>query len=250
MEIFSEYLKREDYLSRIDVRIKLITGLILLMMVLSHRGIVFPLFIAILCLTMCLSIKIPLRIYLMRFTESLFIAGVLFIIKSFSSGKEILCSFHAMGMDINIYRDGLTDGLILSTRIIGAVSIVALIGFTTPFTELISGLSWFRVPKVLIEILIFAHRYIFVLLEDAMVIYNAQKNRLGYSNILRGLISFGNLTGSLIIKAFEHSEKITTSMVQRGYNGYIPVLRQRPFRMREVILSILFLTLAGILWKI
>ncbi len=250
MEIFSEYLSKENYLSRIDVRIKLITGLLLLMMVLSYKGIIFPLFIAILCLILCLSIKIPLRIYLIRFTEPLFIAGVFFIIKSFSSGKEILYSFHVIGMDIDIYRDGLIDGLILSTRIIGAVSIVALTGFTTPFTELISALSWFRVPKVLIEILIFAHRYIFVLIDDAMVIYNAQKQRLGYSNMVRGFISFGNLTGSLIIKAFEHSEKITTSMVQRGYNGYIPVLRQRSLKIEEVILSILFLTLACILWKI
>ena len=49
----------------------------------------------------------------------------------------------------------------------------------------------------------FAYRYIFVLLDDATVIYSAQKNRLGYSTIRRGLSSFGVLAGSLTLKAFD-----------------------------------------------
>ena len=96
----------------------------------------------------------------------------------------------------------------------------------------------------------FAYRYIFVLLEDALVIYNAQKNRLGYSSIRRGLSSFGVLSGSLILKAFEHSQNTTVAMVQRGYDGNMPMLRHRPFQASEIVISALCIIALGLVWRI
>ncbi len=163
-----------------------------------------------------------------------------------------MCFLQSIFLNINIsgYKDGLMDGLMIAVRIMGAVSIVTVMGFSTPFTEFIAGLSWLKVPKGFIEILMFAYRYIFVLFDDAMVIYNAQKNRLGYSNIRRGLGSFGILTGSLMLKAFEHSHNITVSMIQRGYDGNMPILKHKPFKLSEVVVSVLAITAMGIVWKI
>ena len=111
-----------------------------------------------------------------------------------------------------------------------------------------AGLSWLRVPKSFIDILMFAYKYIFVLFEDAMVIYNAQKNRLGYSNIRRGMNSFGTLTGSLILKAFENSQNTAVAMAQRGYDGNMPMLKHKPFRHSEIIASLLFIIVMGVIW--
>jgi cobalt/nickel transport system permease protein len=96
----------------------------------------------------------------------------------------------------------------------------------------------------------FAYRYIFVLFDDAMVIYNAQRNRLGYSSIGRGLSSFGTLAGSLTLKAFENSENTTLAMVQRGYDGNIPMLKHKPFRGCEVFCAILIVVMTAAVWKI
>jgi cobalt/nickel transport system permease protein len=139
---------------------------------------------------------------------------------------------------------------LIASRIIGAVSVVALIGFSTPFAEFLAGLSWLRLPRGLIEILMFAYRYIFVLLEDATVIYNAQKNRLGYSTVRRGLSSFGVLAGCLTLKAFDNSQATTVAMVQRGYDGTMPLLKHRSFKPAEVALSAVFLIGMGFLWKL
>ena len=89
-----------------------------------------------------------------------------------------------------------------------------------------------------------------MLSEDAMVIYNAQKNRLGYSNIRRGLSSFGTLAGSLTLKAFENSQNTAVAMVQRGYDGNMPMLKHKPFRHSEVIASLLFIIVMGVVWQI
>ena len=219
-------------------------------MVLTNRGFVFPTLVALFCLLICSRMRIPLRVLALRFSEPLFIAAVVLLLKCFFSGKDALFSTHLIGVTIVGHRDGLMEGLLIGSRIIGAVSVVAVLGFATPFTEFMAGLSWFRVPKGFIEILMFAYRYIFVLFEDAQVIYVAQKNRLGYSTARRGLSSFGTLAGSLTIKAFDHSQNTTVAMVQRGYDGNMPLFRHKAFKSSEMIASALVLLVMGVLWKI
>ncbi len=249
MEYYSEYLKKEHALSRIDARVKILVALALLAMVLSYRGFVFPVATATLCLSLCIMIRVPVRVFLFRFSEPLFIAAVILFLKFFFSGKEALFAVQFMGIHVVGHSDGLSEGLMIVSRIIGAVSIVALVGFSTPFTEFMAGLSWLRVPKGFIEILMFAYRYIFVLLDDANVIYNAQKNRLGYSNMRRGLNSFGVLAGSLTLKAFDHSHNTTVAMVQRGYDGNMPLLKHKSFKLSEVAASLVFTAGMGLLWN-
>ena len=249
MHFLPEYSKGDHFLSGIDGRMKILVALALLIMVLSYKGFLLPLLISLLSIVLCIKMKIPLHAFFVRFSEPLLIILTVLLLKFLFSGRDVLFSFHLLGMKIAGHRDGLIEGSMIASRILGAVSIVATVGFCMSFTELIAGLSWLRVPKGLIEILMFAYRFLFVLLEDAGIIYHSQKNRLGYSNIRRALGSFGILAGSLILKAFDHADHITTTMIQRGYDGDIPVLKQKPFRVSEVIISILVITAMGFVWK-
>ncbi|MCI4626967.1 MAG: cobalt ECF transporter T component CbiQ [Candidatus Magnetoovum sp. WYHC-5] len=250
METLFENLKRGHGLSMLDVRAKIAIALVLLVMNMSYKGFVFPLMMFLICLYLCLIIKIPIKIFLLRFSEPLFIVVVILILKVFTAGNEVLFSVKINGINLIAHKDGLMEGLTIGSTIVGGVSIVAALGFSTTFTELMAGLSWFRVPKGFIEISLIAYRYIFVLLEDAMVIYNAQKNRLGYTTIKVGLRSFGTLVGSLVLKAFENSQNITISMLQRGYDGNLPLIKQNKLKSLDILLSLAFLSVMGALWSI
>jgi cobalt/nickel transport system permease protein len=250
MERFSEHFRRENFLARIDARVKLLSGLALLVMVLSHKGFVFPLLAASLCVSLCIGMRVPLRVFALRFSEPVFIALMVVLLKFLFTGEEVVFSVEVFGMGIEGHRDGLMEGLLIASRIAGAVSIVAVMGFAMPFAETLAALSWLRVPRGLIEVMMYAYRYIFVLLEDAMVIYNAQKNRLGYSGVMRGLRSFGILSGSLVLKAFDNSQHMATAMAQRGYVGDMPMLKHRPFKWPEVFASILFVLVMGVAWRL
>lgn len=239
-----------QFLSRFDARVKLICALALLVMVLSYRGLAFPLLVAAMSLGVCLGMGVRVRLLLARFAQPLFIAGVVMLLKLVVSGHDLLFTFTVAGMDISGYSDGLREGALIAARIVGAVSVVALVGFSTTFTETMAALAWLRVPRGLIEVALFAWRYLFVLYEDAMVVYHAQKNRLGYAGYRRGLSSFGTLTGALVIKAFDNSQTITTAMVQRGYDGTMPLMRQKPFRLTEVAAALLVVAGLGVLWRI
>jgi cobalt/nickel transport system permease protein len=245
-----EYYASDHWLSRSDARIKLLVAMIVLVMVLSYQGIGFQLIVTALSLTMIMYMKVPWRLFLLRFSEPLLIVLIVFLLKVFFSGHEPLFSLDIFGFQLTGYREGLREGIAIGSRIMAAISLMAVLVYATPFPELMAALSWLKVPQGFIEILLYAYRYIFVLFEEAMVIYQAQKNRLGYANFQNRFSSFGILTGSLILKAYEQSQTLSTAMVQRGYDGNMPLLQSRPFRTSEIFLSGLVVTVMGILWRI
>ena len=230
-----------------DPRVKLVSAVALLAMVISCQGLFFPLMVSFLCLGLCLSLGVPVKTLALRFSEPLFIAAMVLVLKLFFSGTLPLFSFHLAGFELVGHRDGLLEGVRIASRILGGVSLLAVVGFSTPFTEVMAALSWLRVPQVLVDVALFAWRYLFLLLEDAQVVYNAQKNRLGYAGYRRGLSSFGTLAGVLVIKAFDNSQSITTAMVQRGYDGQMPLLQHRPFKPAEVACALMLVLGLGLI---
>ena len=250
MHHFNQQKGSSHILSRIDPRVKLLSSLAMLVMVISGKGLVFPLVVAVLGVILCLFMGIRPKAIAFRFAEPGFIIVMVVLLKLFCTGHTPLFSFNILGLEIVGHREGLAEGLLIASRITGAVVVVTALSFSTPFTELMAAFAWLRVPREFIEIALFAWRYLFMLFDDARVIYSAQKNRLGYLNYRQGLRSFGTLTGSLVVKAFDNSRNITTAMEQRGYDGAMPMLKHKPFKAVEVSASITFLVCMAILWKI
>jgi cobalt/nickel transport system permease protein len=250
MDIFSEHFKNEHFLAKTDARVKLVVTLALLVMVLSYKGMLFPLVVAAASMVVCAGMRIPLRIMLLRFSQPMFIALVVLLLKFFFSGEEIMFTLNLFGLKVSGHRDGLMEGLMITSRIIGGVSLVVALGFATPFIEFVAALSWLRIPKVFIEIMMFAYRYLFMFLEDANTIYSAQKNRLGYAGIRKGMHSFGVLTGSLVLRGFEQSQKTADAMMQRGYTGDMPLLKDAPLKAVELAAAAVIVIAGGAIWMI
>jgi cobalt/nickel transport system permease protein len=241
---------RRHRLSGCDPRVKLVAVLALLIMVISSVSITFPLLVTALGLAVCLWLKVPVKHLLMRFAEPLFLVAVVLLLKSLFSGGELLATLDLHWLQLGISRDGLLEGCRIAARICGAVTLVAALGFATPFTELLAALAWLRLPRGFIEVTVFAWRYLFVLADDAQIIHAAQKNRLGYIGVRRSCRSLGTLAGALVIKAFDSSQTMTVAMTQRGYDGTLPLMKHRPFKISELLTSLLFVTAMGIFWRL
>ncbi len=249
-ECFSEHFSKRHFLSGIDARTKLLVTLALLLMVLSYKGIFFPLLVSCGTFMLCAKMRIPVKMLFLRMAQPLLIASVVLLIKFLFTGDDVMFSLNFMGLKLSGHRDGLMEGLRITSRIMGGVSLVIALGFATPFIEFVAALSWLRVPRPFIEIMMFAYRYLFVFLEDAKTIYSAQKNRLGYTGIRRGLNSFGVLTGSLVLRGFEQSQKTADAMIQRGYTGDMPLLKSQPLRAGELAAAFIVVLAGGAVWMI
>jgi cobalt/nickel transport system permease protein len=233
-----------------DARIKLAAALALLILVTSSRNILFPLLVAGLGAGVCFRHRVPAKLLLLRFAEPLFLAAMVLLLKALFGGGEPLFSVDLPWVQLSLSRTGINEGVMIAARICGAVTLVAALGFSTPFTELLAALAWFKVPRGFIDVTIFAWRYLFVLADDARVIHAAQKNRLGYVGLRRSCRSFGTMAGALVIKAFDSSQTMTTAMMQRGYDGTLPLMTHKPLRASELVLTLLFVAGMGLVWSL
>lgn len=200
-EVFSDYFAhRENFLTKIDARIKMALVFSFILAALFSGNFKAPLaffFLSLFCLAV---VRIPFKLIIMRLIAPLTIAATLALIQIFFNGRE-----------------GLFYGLFIMAKVAGCVSLVMLLSMTTPANALFKALGWFKVPKVWVEVGLITYRYIFVLIEDAITIRDAQKVRLGYSNLSRSLRSFTELAGMVFIRAYDKSISIHQAMRSRGY---------------------------------
>jgi len=112
-----------------------------------------------------------------------------------------------------------------------AVQMAVLLTVTTPFPDLLWGLRELHVPRLLISIVSFMYRYMFVLADEALRLRRARAARAavgeagksGGSLLWRGKVA-GGMVGNLALRAFERSERIYNAMLARGFKGELITL--------------------------
>ncbi|HEY4744330.1 MAG TPA: cobalt ECF transporter T component CbiQ [Desulfuromonadaceae bacterium] len=234
----------------VDPRIRLLAAGLLLGLVVSSHGSAFPVQVALICLPVALVVGMPWRLLALRLLHPCFIALVILGLKAFAGAGQPVVLADLAGHAITVHREGLLEGVRIAARIWGAVSVALLLSQVLTFTETMAALAWLRVPAGLVEVALFAWRALFMLYDDAGTVYTAQKNRLGYCGLRRGLRSFGAMAGMLTIRAFDSSQAITVAMTQRGYDGSLPLLRgARPSR-GQVAGLLVFALAVTVAWRL
>ncbi|MEK6727327.1 MAG: cobalt ECF transporter T component CbiQ [Candidatus Omnitrophota bacterium] len=198
--IFSEHFSRkENILTRLDARIKIISCVTAIILILFFHTPYISSTVIILTLLSLFLVGIPLKVIILRMSAPLGIALVILFIKIF------------------FYRDTLQSGLLIALKIIGSTSAMLFLSMTTTLDKLLTASRYFKMPRVWVEICLIAYRYVFVLIEDASTVIDAQKVRLGYANLRVTLRSLGTLAGAIIIRAYDQSVATYESMMLRGY---------------------------------
>ena len=91
---------------------------------------------------------------------------------------------------------------------------------TTPLVDMLELFRRWRVPVILVDIMVVVYRFIFVLLESLDRMYMAQDSRLGYNtSYLRAMNSAALLGSRLFIEAFQRSRRLQIALEARGYDG-------------------------------
>ncbi len=127
------------------------------------------------------------------------------------------------------FKLGVTGGSLLlafqtMTVSLSALSCLYFLALTSPMVEIIYVLHLFKLPDLIIELMVIIYRFIFVFLNTAMNIYYAQESRYGHSSFKKSINSFGMLFANLWSKAFFKSKALFQSLDARSYAGTIKVL--------------------------
>ncbi len=171
----------------------------------------------------------PLRFYikLLLLPVSFLIIGVSTVAVNISEQPEsLLAAIPVAGIWIGVSNEGLQEAIKLFFKALGAVSCLYFLSLSTPMVDLLAALRRLRMPKLLVELMGLVYRFIFVLLETADTIYNAQNCRMGYSSLTAGYRSLGSLISMLFIKSYKRSDELYTALEARGYEGELNVLEE------------------------
>lgn len=122
-----------------------------------------------------------------------------------------------------------------------AILATIMLSSTTKFPELLHGFELLKLPKILILILSFMYRYIFVLTDEAGRMERARSSRYFGGEYLRQARIIGNIIGLLFIRAYERGERVYQSMVARGFDGEIITMNKTKFSSRDIYFFMIFM---------
>ncbi|UCE97529.1 MAG: cobalt ECF transporter T component CbiQ [Dehalococcoidia bacterium] len=226
-----QYSNRNSLIHRLDPRSKLLATLVLIAtLVLMPTGSwpAYGMYFFII-VTLILISRVPLHYVLRRSLVIIpFVLLVAVFIPFFKEG-EVALSFKAWGWTFLVTHDGLELlWSILAKSWLSILSLVLLTS-TTNFASLLLGLERLRIPRVMIILLSFMYRYIFLITDEAMRMKQARDSRSFRSGWLRQMRTVGNIIGTLFIRSFERGERIFTAMVSRGFDGHSRTLNSLQF---------------------
>ena len=213
------YARQNNWLTRIDVRVKLFYIISLLAINLWAKNIFIPSLFLSISFIVLFSIRIPLFAILRSMLIPISFAILILIIKGLHEGEKEWISLSIVGCKMTFREEGLRSGLHTCSKVLGGISLVITFSFTTTISRLCAGLKWFRVPNTMVELLALMYRYIFLLFDEVSTMWTAQKSRLGHASWGKTIKSSGTLCGLLIMRAFDRAERTYEAMYVRGYDG-------------------------------
>jgi cobalt/nickel transport system permease protein len=251
------YLQGSSAVHRLDPRLKLLATLAFVLVTTSmppHAGAAFVL-LASLALGVALLSQVPLLDALRRSMVVLPFAGIAAVSLPFTQGGQVLWAWDPLG-----WRFGITDrGLLLFAVVMAkawlSVLVSGLLVATTRVPDLLAALRVLGVPDVLVSIVSFMVRYLFVLVDEAMRLRTAREARsAGTGGTLRWRARvLGGMIGSLFIRSYERSERIYAAMRSRCFDGQVRTSSRLEWGVRDSWAAVLWasaLILAALLGSV
>lgn len=102
------------------------------------------------------------------------------------------------------------------------VLVMMLLIHLTPRVDLLYALERLRLPRILVMMLSFMYRYVDVMRAQLHAAHRALESRAPLLSRRRQVLLYGNLAGSMLIRAYDRGERIHAAMLSRGYNGILP----------------------------
>lgn len=210
---------------RWDVRFKLVALLGFAFLLVATRSVWAALAALLLSLVAVLLARLPLERSLRRLLAMSGFLSMFLLIMPFTAvprtGDLLLVFGGLEAFPFNL------RGMELSIAIVGKACAVALLMepllATASLPRTIEGLSRLGVPEKVGQMILLAHRYIFVFLEEA--------RRMAVGMQVRGfqrrtntetLRVMGNYLGMLFVRSFERTHRVYDAMCSRGYQGRFP----------------------------
>ncbi|MCA9940832.1 MAG: cobalt ECF transporter T component CbiQ [Anaerolineales bacterium] len=172
----------------------------------------------------------------------------------FTLPGRTLASWHVGTWDLVVTDAGILRFASIVIRSWLSIQCAILLTATTALPDLLHALEHLRLPRVLIAIIAFMYRYLFVLADEALRLLRARESRSarGGAGKAGGTIAWrarvaGHMVGQLFMRSLERSDRVYNAMLARGYDGRLLTLNPHEMRRQDWAAGVLAVFLiAGI----
>ena len=237
-----QYSDLDSFIHRLDPRTKFIITLVFILAVIitpPTRWQVFALYLFLMAALLLLS-KLPIFYVLKRSLIIMPFVLMIAIFIPFIKEGEVAGSYNIWLWEVSVTYTGLQ--VLWNVLIKAWLSILSLIWLTstTKLTNLLKGLEQLGMPRVMVMILSFMYRYIFVLVDEVMRMRQARDSRDFGGKRFRQLRTMGNMIGTLFIRSYERGERVYAAMLARGFDGHSRTLDRLNFSQADAYFGISF----------
>lgn len=114
------------------------------------------------------------------------------------------------------------------------VSTAVILIASTGIENIAHSLRKWKVPKIIVVVLLLTYRYISVLIEEAASIWTAYSLRApGEKGVRREV--WGSLLGQLLMRTYDRGQKVYDAMIMRGFHGDFEIHRNRKIGVAEYV---------------
>lgn len=222
---------RRGFLQSLDPRAKLVAlaALIVAAILLSSLTGLAGLFLLALGLALASRIS-PRQLARRVWIGVLLFTGAIALPSLFIVPGEVVARLPVLGWAIT--AQGLRSAAFLVGRAETTATLALLLVLTTPWPHVLKAMRTLGVPLVAVAILGMTHRYIFVLLQGAIQMFDARRSRIvGPMDGAARRRFIATAGGELFANSFQIAADVHMAMVSRGYTGEIHLLddfRTRP----------------------
>jgi len=245
--VFDRYLLGHSLIHRLDPRVKVVVTLLFIVSNVVLPDGAWPGFALALVwvLMVTRAAGLPWDFALRRSFVALPFALVA-VTTLFSLPGDPLVAFRLGPWSLGISEAGLLRFVSIVIRTLLSVMMAVLLAATTSFPDMLHAFRHLRLPSLLVAVIGFMYRYLFVLTDEVIRLLRARSARSGQlpgykaggTVFWRARVT-GYMAGQLFVRSFARSERVYQAMLARGYRGHMYTLNPHAMRRQDWLLAAL-----------
>ena len=222
------YCPQDSVVDKLDARVKLVFTLVFLICLNAVPAGAWPAYILFFSLVAVelIQSKLPVKKMLFRSMISLpfFLAAVPLL---FTGPEPMMILPISQNHQILISQPGIIHFLSIAIKTWISVLAALLLSTTTSYDGLLLAFRGIGLPAVFVSIFSLMGRYLSLMIQEARTLMQARASRSGSvhgkrfsggSVFWRAKVT-GRMTGNLLLRSLERSERVHAAMCSRGYDG-------------------------------
>lgn len=175
-----------------------------------------------------------------------FIIKKLLVVSPFAIMVGIFNPFLDQQIIMHVGSVGISGGFLsffsILVRFALTVSAMLILIATTGFNSVCMAMVKLGMPKVFAVQLLMLYRYIFVLIDEGLRMFQARTLR-SFQKRAMSLRTFSFIIGQMLLRTIDRAQRIHLAMLCRGFDGTIRIQQSLQITARDIILFVLCLVL-------